>query len=347
MNQDSGYKISKYSNKLQSENDSQKKELYRKKLEQYKQDIYTKTSYQIADNEGRIENDVYDIHAENKMYTHGLYTKIISDESLLLAHDNKDILSQNGDTVAYDIRIGSEKRKQNLQKVYLPTPPNIPHIVNHYVPAPYFEENQILTTETGTPLYNNQDSLQFGERGPIVMDDFHFRQKMRHFDHEMIPERIVHARGSGAYGTFTCTRSMEEFTMANFLGEVGKETPVFVRFSQVVGSRGSPDNVRDVRGFATKFYTDEGNYDLVANDIPIFFIFSALKFPDIVHAIKPEPDNEIPQATGSHDNFWSFISLTPESAHMLMWVIGDIGVMRSYRTMEGAGANTYKFVTRS
>lgn len=344
MNSDTDYKINKYRTKFNITQDPQKKKIYSKKIEQYQQEIYTKTAYQIADNDGRIENGIYDIHAENKMYTHGLYTKNIDDISMVIARDKNDILMPRGDSVAYDIRINNEKRKQTLQDMYIPQPPDITNIVENYILAPYYEENQILTTETGTPLYNNQDSLKLGERGPTVMDDFHFRQKMRHFDHEEIPERVVHARGSGAFGTFTCTKSMQDFTMAHFLNEVGKQTPVFVRFSQVVGSKGSPDTVRDVRGFATKFYTQEGNYDLVGNNIPVFFIQDAIKFPDVVHSIKPEEDSEMPQASAAHDNFWDFISLTPEAAHMLMWVISDIGVMRSYRTMEGAGVNTYKFV---
>lgn len=201
-----------------------------------------------------------------------------------------------------------------------------------------------LTTEQGVPVSETNDSLKAGVRGPTLMEDFHFREKLTHFDHERIPERVVHARGSGAYGYFEAYESMKEYTMAKFLQEPGKRTPVFVRFSQVVGSRGSADTVRDVRGFATKFYTEDGNYDLVGNDIPIFFIQDAIKFPDIVHAIKPEPDSEMPQASAAHDTFWDFISLAPETTHMIMWLLSDRGIHRSYRMMEGFGVNTFRFV---
>ena len=354
------YKLSKYQKKMEAntdnnnKNNNNNKEIYLRKIDKYSKELSKQNkpnnihlkSYEILDDDGRIENDVYDIHAKNRMYTHGIFTKIIYDENLLFGSQQNDILSDDGDMVAYDIRFPQDQRKKLMNKIYLPEPPNIEHIKNNYVPAPFYEEIQFLTTETGVPLYNNQDSLKLGERGPISMEDFHFRQKLRHFDHEQIPERVVHARGSGAYGTFTCTKSMEEFTMANFLQQKGKETEIFVRFSQVVGSKGSVDTVRDARGFATKFYTEEGNFDIVANNIPVFFIQDAIKFPDIVHAIKPEPDNEMPQATGAHDNFWDFISLTPESAHMIMWVISDIGLPRSYRTMEGAGVHSYKFVRK-
>lgn len=342
------YKILKYDTKRKNTGDINKINLYLDKIDYYnnklRNDYYTKTSYGIDDNDGRIENDVYDIHAENKMYTHGIFTKIIDDENMLYGPDQNDILSLDGEQVAYDIRIDVNERKENGTKIYLPEAPDNINIINHYVPMPFHEEPQFLTTETGVLLYHNQDSLKVGERGPILMEDFHFRQKLRHFDHEQIPERVVHARGSGAYGTFRCTRSMTEYSIANFLQTEGKETAVFVRFSQVVGSKGSADTVRDARGFATKFYTDDGNFDIVGNNVPVFFIQDAVKFQDLVHSIKPEPDSQMPQATGAHDNFWDFISLTPESAHMVLWVISDIGVMRSYRTMEGAGVHSFKFV---
>ncbi len=203
---------------------------------------------------------------------------------------------------------------------------------------------QYLTTNQGVRLSHTDDSLKAGERGPTLMEDFHFREKLTHFDHEPIPERVVHARGSAAHGYFECYEPMGEYTMASFLSEAGKKTPVFVRFSQVVGSKGSADTVRDVRGFATKFYTDEGNYDLVGNDIPIFFIHDAIKFPDLVHSIQPEPHHHMPQASAAHDNFWDFISLMPESMHMIMWLLSDRGIHRSYRMMEGFGVNTFRFV---
>jgi catalase len=203
-----------------------------------------------------------------------------------------------------------------------------------------------LTTDQGLRVSHTDDSLKAGKRGPTLMEDFHFREKMTHFDHEPIPERVVHARGSGAHGYFQVYESMADFTMAKFLQDPAVKTPVFVRFSQVVGSKGSADTVRDVRGFATKFYTEEGNYDLVGNNIPIFFIQDAIKFPDLVHAIKPEPHHEIPQASAAHDNFWDFISLMPESTHMILWLLSDRGISRSYRMMDGFGVNTFRFVNK-
>lgn len=201
-----------------------------------------------------------------------------------------------------------------------------------------------LTTNQGLKINNNQDSLKSGERGPSLLEDFILREKITHFDHERIPERIVHARGSGAHGTFKLNKSLAKYTKAKFLSEEGKETPVFVRFSTVAGSAGSTDLARDVRGFAVKFYTEEGNYDLVGNNIPVFFIQDAIKFPDLVHAVKPEPDNQIPQAASAHDTFWDFISLMPESMHMIMWAMSDRAIPRSYRMMEGFGVHTFKFV---
>lgn len=201
-----------------------------------------------------------------------------------------------------------------------------------------------LTTNQGLCVSHTDDSLKAGTRGPTLMEDFHFREKMTHFDHERIPERVVHARGFGAHGYFQVYEPMTEFTRAKFLQDPSVKTPVFVRFSTVVGSRGSADTVRDVRGFATKFYTGEGNYDLVANNIPVFFIQDAIKFPDVVHSIKPEPHNEIPQASAAHDTFWDFIVNTPEITHMIMWLLSDRAIPRSFRMMEGFGVNTFRFV---
>ena len=201
-----------------------------------------------------------------------------------------------------------------------------------------------LTTAQGIPVSHTDDSLKAGERGPTLMEDFHFREKLTHFDHERIPERAVHARGFGAHGFFEVYESMAEYTRAKFLQDPSVRTPVFVRFSTVVGSRGSGDLARDVRGFATKFYTEEGNYDLVGNNIPVFFIQDAIKFPDLVHAIKPEPHNEVPQASAAHDTFWDFIASLPESANMIMWLLGDRGIPRSFRMMEGFGVNTFRLV---
>jgi catalase len=204
-------------------------------------------------------------------------------------------------------------------------------------------ENQ-LTTNQGVVLPDNHNSLKAGIRGPSLLEDFILREKITHFDHERIPERVVHARGAAAHGYFELTKPLVEYTKADFLQEVGSRTPVFVRFSTVVGSRGSADTVRDVRGFAVKFYTREGNYDLVGNNIPVFFIQDAMKFPDLVHAIKPEPHYEMPQASSAHDTFWDFVSLMPESSHMLMWLMSDRAIPRSYRMMEGFGVHTFRFV---
>ncbi len=201
-----------------------------------------------------------------------------------------------------------------------------------------------LTTNQGLLVSHTDDSLKAGERGPTLMEDFHFREKMTHFDHERIPERVVHARGFGAHGYFQVYEPMTEYTKAKFLQDPSVKTPVFVRFSTVVGSRGSADTVRDVRGFATKFYTEEGNYDLVGNNMPIFFIHDAIKFPDIVHSIKPEPDNEIPQASAAHDTFWDFVVNTPELTPMILWLLSDRALPRSFRMMEGFGVNTFRLV---
>ncbi len=201
-----------------------------------------------------------------------------------------------------------------------------------------------LTTDQGLRVSNTDDSLKAGLRGPTLMEDFHFREKITHFDHERIPERVVHARGFGAHGYFQVYESMSELTRAKFLQDPMVKTPVFVRFSTVVGSRGSADTVRDVRGFATKFYTAEGNYDLVGNNMPIFFIQDGIKFPDIVHAIKPEPHNEMPQASAAHDTFWDFVVSTPELAHMIMWLLSDRAIPRSFRMMEGFGVNTFRLI---
>ena len=201
-----------------------------------------------------------------------------------------------------------------------------------------------LTTNLGVKLSNTDDSLKAGERGPTLLEDFHFREKITHFDHERIPERVVHARGFGAHGMFELYESMAEYTAAAFLQDPAVKTPVFVRFSTVAGSRGSADTARDVRGFAVKFYTSNGNYDIVGNNIPVFFIQDAIKFPDLIHAVKAEPNNEIPQATTAHDTFWDFVVNTPETAHMVMWIMSDRALPRSFRMMEGFGVNTFRFV---
>ncbi|MBB6107582.1 catalase [Mucilaginibacter lappiensis] len=203
---------------------------------------------------------------------------------------------------------------------------------------------QFMTTDQGLKINDDNNSLKAGERGATLLEDFILREKITHFDHERIPERIVHARGSGAHGVFQVYESMAKYTKAGFLQDPSVQTPVFVRFSTVAGFRGSTDLARDVRGFSVKFYTEEGNYDLVGNNMPVFFIQDAIKFPDLIHAVKPEPHNEIPQAASAHDTFWDFISLTPESMHMIMWAMSDRAIPRSLRMMEGFGIHTFRFI---
>lgn len=204
--------------------------------------------------------------------------------------------------------------------------------------------DQPMTTDQGVRINDDQNSLKAGSRGATLLEDFILREKITHFDHERIPERVVHARGAAAHGVFRVYESMAHLTKAGFLQDPTVETPVFVRFSTVAGSRGSTDLARDVRGFAVKFYTNEGNFDLVGNNMPVFFIQDAMKFPDLIHAVKPEPDNEIPQAASAHDTFWDFISLMPESAHMIMWAMSDRAIPRSYRMMEGFGVHTFRLI---
>ena len=205
-------------------------------------------------------------------------------------------------------------------------------------------DGQFMTTDHGLKINDDQNSLKAGDRGPTLLEDFILREKITHFDHERIPERVVHARGSAAHGVFKLYKPIPQLSKAGFLNDAGVETPVFVRFSTVAGSRGSSDLARDVRGFAVKFYTSEGNFDLVGNNMPVFFIQDAIKFPDLIHAVKPEPHNEIPQAASAHDTFWDFISLMPESAHMVMWVMSDRALPRSLRMMEGFGVHTFRLV---
>ena len=205
-------------------------------------------------------------------------------------------------------------------------------------------DEQFLTTDQGLRINDDQNSLKVAPRGPSLLEDFILREKITHFDHERIPERVVHARGAAAHGHFQVYKSLARYTQAAFLQDPSRRTPVFVRFSTVAGSRGSSDLARDVRGFAVKFYTDEGNFDLVGNNIPIFFIQDAVKFPDLIHAVKPEPHNEIPQAASAHDTFWDFVSLMPESMHMIMWAMSDRAIPRSFRMMEGFGIHTFKLV---
>jgi len=206
------------------------------------------------------------------------------------------------------------------------------------------DPDQSLKTNQGVTIADHQSSLKAGARGPALLEDFVLREKITHFDHERIPERVVHARGSGAHGVFVCSESCADVTSAAFLQQVGSETEAFVRISTVAGGAGSVDMPRDVRGFAIKLYTSEGNLDIVGNDIPVFFIQDAMKFPDLVHSVKMEPDRGFPQAASAHDTFWDFISLTPESLHMIMWVMSDRGIPRSLRMVEGFGVNTFRLV---
>ena len=207
-------------------------------------------------------------------------------------------------------------------------------------------DKEFLTTNQGVRINDNNNSLKSGERGPSLLEDFILREKITHFDHERIPERIVHARGSAAHGIFQLYESQEQFTKAGIFTDTSRTTPVFVRFSTVAGSRGSTDLARDVRGFAVKFYTDEGIFDLVGNNIPVFSIQDAMKFPDFIHAVKPEQDHEMPQAASAHDTFWDFVSLVPETMHMVSWVMSDRGIPKSYRMMEGFGIHTFRLINQ-
>ena len=205
-------------------------------------------------------------------------------------------------------------------------------------------DDKHLTTDQGVPVTDNQNSLTIGQRGPVLLQDVQFIEKMAHFDRERIPERVVHAKGAGAHGYFQTYKSMKPYTKAKFLQNPKQKTSVFVRFSTVTGGRGSADTVRDPRGFAVKFYTEDGNYDLVGNNLPVFFIRDAIKFPDMVHAFKGSPDTNMPSASSAHNSFWDFISLTPESTHMITWLFSDRGTPKSYRMQEGFGVNTYVWV---
>src|SRR5579862_8748413 len=235
------------------------------------------------------------------------------------------------------------KKRDNIEKVRYGT-----EVVlraaggeTHQIVAP---DVLALTTQQGTPVADDQNSLKVGTRGPTLLEDFHFREKIFHFDHERIPERVVHARGFGAHGFFENYESLAAITKADPFQKPKQRTPAFVRFSTVAGNKGSSDLARDVRGFAVKLYTRQGNWDLVGNNIPVFFIQDAIKFPDIIHSAKQEPDRGFPQAQTAHDNFWDFISLSPESTHMAMWIMSDRAIPRSFRFMEGFGVHTFRFV---
>ncbi len=208
------------------------------------------------------------------------------------------------------------------------------------------DDTKALTTQQGVVIADNQNSLKAGVRGPTLLEDFVLREKINHFDHERIPERVVHARGSAAHGYFELTESLDKYTTAKILTETGKQTPLFTRFSTVAGNKGSKDTPRDVRGFAVKVYTEEGNWDIVGNNMPIFFIQDAMKFPDLVHAVKPEPDRGFPQAASAHDTFWDFVSLSPETMHNVIWLMSDRGLPRSLRMMEGFGIHSYRLIDK-
>ncbi len=208
------------------------------------------------------------------------------------------------------------------------------------------DDTKALTTQQGVVIADNQNSLKAGSRGPTLLEDFVLREKINHFDHERIPERIVHARGSAAHGYFELTESLAEYTTAKILTETGKQTPVFTRFSTVAGNKGSKDTPRDVRGFSVKMYTEEGNWDLVGNNMPIFFIQDAIKFPDLIHAVKPEPDRGFPQAASAHDTFWDFVSLSPETMHNVIWLMSDRALPRSFSMMEGFGIHSYRLLNK-
>ena len=206
------------------------------------------------------------------------------------------------------------------------------------------DKKKKLTTAAGAPVVDNQNVMTAGPRGPMLMQDVWFLEKMANFDREVIPERRMHAKGSGAFGNFTVTHDITRYTKAKIFSEIGKKTDLFARFSTVAGERGAADAERDIRGFAVKFYTEEGNYDFVGNNIPVFFIQDAMKFPDFVHSAKPEQDNQMPQASTAHDTLWDFVVCHPETAHMILWAMSDRAIPRSYRMMQGFGVNTFRLV---
>ncbi len=234
-------------------------------------------------------------------------------------------------------------RKPDQRAPRSASPTGVTNGQNHD-PDPRAQSGEFLTTAQGLRLPDTDHSLKAGARGPTLLEDFHLREKITHFDHERIPERVVHARGAAAHGVFESYGNAASVTKAGFLGKKGTKTDVFTRFSTVLGSRGSADTVRDTRGFAVKFYTDEGTFDLVGNNMPVFFIQDGIKFPDIIHAAKPHPDREIPQAQSAHDTFWDFVSLHTEATHHVMWNMSDRGIPRSFRTMEGFGVHTFRLV---
>ncbi len=262
--------------------------------------------------------------------------------------DEKAVQPHYEDTIPADMTKPTPKPtppgKEPMSAGSLKTPDNVSDKTRDMDPFRAAEEGMGLNTTTGIKVSDNQNTLRAGVRGPAMMEDFHFLEKLSHFDRERIPERVVHARGTGAHGYFQVYKPLTEYTKADFLQDPQAKTPVFVRLSNVQGFRGSPDTVRDIRGFAVKLYTREGNFDLVGNDTPVFFIQDAIKFPDFIHAVKPEPNTEVPQGQSAHDSFWDYISLQPETLHNLMWHMSDRGIPRSLRMVEGFGIHTYRMV---
>jgi catalase len=242
-----------------------------------------------------------------------------------------------------NLNMAYKKTRKNT-RLAPPSSSGITHGVGGELHQTADKNTPTLTTQQGMPISDNQNTLKAGPRGPSLLEDMHFREKLFHFDHERIPERVVHARGYGAHGFFETYESLAEITAADIFQRKGEKTPAFVRFSTVAGNKGSADLARDVRGFAVKLYTKEGNWDIVGNNIPVFFIQDAMKFPDLIHAAKAEPNSDFPQAQTAHDNFWDFISLMPESMHMIMWAMSDRGIPRSFRFMEGFGVHTFRFI---
>jgi catalase len=289
-----------------------------------------------------------DLHSEKMAQTQDLAAAFPSNTSKALEHGAKNGMSPPaGQTAEPASRLptGSTLSEDNgSQKTGSVAGAGLNATIETLDRVRVDSSGQMLTTNQGVRIADNQNSLKAGVRGPVLLEDFILREKITHFDHERIPERIVHARGSAAHGFFECTNAITQLTKAAPFQQTGKRTPVFVRFSTVAGERGSADTARDVRGFAVKFYTDEGNWDLVGNNMPVFFIQDAMKFPDLVHAVKPEPHNAMPQAGSAHDTFWDFVSLMPESTHMLMWVMSDRAIPRSYATMQGFGVHSYRLV---
>ena len=292
-----------------------------------------------------------DLHAEKMVQTQVLAAAMPCNPTKPAEHGFANAIApQRGATAEPESRLptGSTLSEENgSEKTGSMAPEGVNSTIEPLDRVRVDSSGQMLTTNQGVAISDNQNSLKFGLRGPALLEDFVLREKITHFDHERIPERIVHARGSGAHGFFECYEPLTQYTKAAPFKEAGKITPVFVRFSTVAGERGSKDTARDVRGFAVKFYTDEGNWDLVGNNMPVFFIQDAMKFPDLVHAVKPEPHHQMPQAASAHDTFWDFISLMPESTHMMMWVMSDRAIPRSFATMQGFGVHSYRFVNEA